>query len=275
VIVARDLHLSRGATEVLRGVSLCAAAGEVLALVGPNGAGKSTLLAALSGSLPPSAGSVTLHGRPLGQWAPGPLARVRALLAQQHDLGFAFTVEEVVALGRYPHGPDPGDAARVTRSLERVGALHLRERAWTRLSGGERQRVALARVLCQLDGAGPRLLLLDEPTSAQDLAQQRRVLGIARAFADEGNAVVVVLHDLNLAALVADRLVLLQRGEVLARGTPSEVLTVPTLQRAFGTTPQVVHLDARPVVLPTALADDQPSPSSVESPWPPNADLEP
>jgi len=238
---------------VLREVSLSVAVGEVVALVGPNGAGKSTLLAALSGALPCAAGRVLLDGEDLTRWRPGPLAKRRAVLSQSHDLGFPFTVAEVVALGRFPHGPDPGDAARVVRALEEVGVGHLATRGWTRLSGGERQRVALARVLCQLDSPGRHALLLDEPTSAQDLAQQRRLLQVARRFADDGNAVVVVLHDLNLAAIVADRLVLLRDGEVVASGSAAEVLDTEVLGAAFQTTPRVVFIDDRPVVLPHLL----------------------
>lgn len=250
MIRARGLAAVRGGREVLRGVDLTVRPGEVVALVGPNGAGKSTLLGVLAGLLAPHAGTVDWLGRPLADWGVAGLARQRALLAQRADLAFDLTVAEVVALGRYGHGADRDDAARVARALGRVAASALAGRRYTALSGGERQRVQLARALCQLDGVIPGLLLLDEPTSAQDLGQQQRVLALARGAALAGHAVVVVLHDLNQAAAVADRLVLLAAGRPVAVGPPRDVLQPDRLARVFGVPARVLSLQGRVHVVP-------------------------
>jgi len=265
MIRADGVRVVRGGREVLQGIDVEAHAGEVLALVGPNGAGKSTALGVLAGTVGLAGGTVALQGVDLAHWSASALAKVRGLLRQQHELAFAFQVHEVVALGRFAHGGRADDEERVRRALLRVGLWGLRDRAYDALSGGERQRVQLARVLCQLDGEGPRLLLLDEPTSAQDLGQQHRVLGVARGMADAGHAVVVVLHDLNQAAMVADRVQLLADGLSLAVGVPADVLTPALLRRGFGLAAQVLDLDGRLHVRPPSLT---PTPClPVEEPW--------
>lgn len=262
---------ARGARVVLREVSLTVRPAEVLAVLGPNGSGKSTLLAALAGTLRPSRGTVSLDGRCLSLW-PGPeLARRRAVLLQEARLDFALTVLEVVLLGRLPHlGPhaheSPRDLAIATASLERVGARHLAGRPYPELSGGERQRVQIARALSQLqaEDAGPdraRYLLLDEPTASQDLAQQQLLLRLVRALAAEGVGVLVVLHDLNQAALCADRIALLRDGQLVACGEPGAVLTPPHIEAVFGV--RVQRLGGPlpmlvPIPLPARPAADAP-----------------
>ena len=197
------------------GVSLDVWPGTVTALVGPNGAGKSSLLRVVSGERAPDAGTISVRNgdalAPLHALAPDVLARRRAHLPLESALAFGFTAAEVVALGRTPHrtGLD-ADTAAIARALDDAGALDLVARRYPTLSGGEKQRVHLARVLAQLDSDDAALLLLDEPTNNLDLAHQHRVLDVAREMAGRGLAVVVVLHDLNLAAQVADRIVLLQ-----------------------------------------------------------------
>jgi iron complex transport system ATP-binding protein len=258
VIEARDVRVEIGRAVLLAGASLAVAAGEVVAVVGANGAGKSTLRRALAGDVAPSAGSVSLGGRPISDWPRDELARVRAVLPQDSSLSFPFTALEVAAMGRMPHargGESPRDAAIARDALELVEADHLAARLYPTLSGGERQRVQLARVLAQVwepHASGARYLLLDEPTSSLDLAHQYLTLATARRFADEGAGVLVVLHDLNLAARYADRVAMMKAGAVVAAGPPDEVLTTERILDTFGMRVLVVpHPDTGgPLVIP-------------------------
>ncbi|HLS79144.1 MAG TPA: heme ABC transporter ATP-binding protein [Nocardia sp.] len=220
------------ARRVLDRVGFQVAAGEIVALVGPNGAGKSTLLAALAGELTPAEGRVELDGRALTHWTPLDMARRRAVLPQSHTVGFPFTAREVVAMGRAPWARTPRDLDDdrvVEQSLAAADVTHLAHRSFPTLSGGERARVALARVLAQQTST----LLLDEPTAALDLGHQEQVLRLAAARAGEGAAVVVVLHDLGIAAAYADRVAVLEAGRVAADGPPREVLTGELLSRVY------------------------------------------
>mgnify|MGYP002780490426 CR=1 FL=1 len=239
MLAAEHIAFRHGAREVLRDISLDAAAGELIALVGPNGAGKSTLLALLAGDTEPTRGTVRLDGRPIASWPVEALAQRRAVLPQASTLAADLSVREVALLGRAPFGD--GHRVDVRRRVDRVlGALALdplAERSYLALSGGERQRVQLARVLVQASGAigaAPGLCLLDEPTNSLDPLHQHTALGAARDLADDGGAVVVVLHDLNLAARYADRIVLLCRGGVLCMGSPTAVLRPEPLRSAYG-----------------------------------------
>lgn len=265
MIRARGIGLRRGGREVLRGVDLAVAPGEVLALLGPNGAGKSSLLGVLSGRLRPHAGEVCLLDRPMPAWGASALARRRAVLSQAVEVPFDLAVAEVVGLGRHAHGRDRHDAARVARALASVGLSAFGLRPYRSLSGGERQRVQLARALCQLDGVTPGLLLLDEPTSAQDVGQQQRLLDRIRGIAASGRAVVVVLHDLNHAAAVADRVLLLAGGRPVAMGAPAEVLTADRLARVFGVRARVLSLDGHVHIVPSVASSPPTSPQ--EEPW--------
>ncbi|GAA3081375.1 heme ABC transporter ATP-binding protein [Streptomyces rectiviolaceus] len=229
---ASGLRVRLGGREVLAGVSLTARAGEVLALVGPNGAGKSTLLAALAADLPADEGVVRVCGRPTSEWPARELALRRAVLPQSAALSFPFPVEDVVRMGRAPWAGTAleEDDDRVVR--EAMAATEVGEfasRPFSALSGGERARVALARVLAQ---RAP-LLLLDEPTAALDLRHQELVLRICRERAAAGDAVVVVLHDLGLAAGYADRAAVLRGGELAAEGPPGEVFTGELLSEVY------------------------------------------
>ncbi|MEY2248397.1 heme ABC transporter ATP-binding protein [Streptomyces sp. BF23-18] len=224
------LRVRLGDREVLRGVDVTARAGEVLALVGPNGAGKSTLLAALAADLRAGEGVVRLHGRPAQDWSAAELALRRAVLPQSATLSFPFTVEEVVRMGRAPwaHSPRDDDAA-VGAAMAAAEVTAFAARSFAALSGGERARVALARVLAQ---RAP-LLLLDEPTAALDLRHQELVLRVCRERAHAGDAVVVVLHDLGLAAAYAHRVAILCAGRVTAHGRPAEVFTDGLLTEVY------------------------------------------
>lgn len=229
---ATGLRVQRGNREVLHDVDFEVHTGEVVALVGPNGAGKSTVLAALSGDHPFVAGSVEVDGRALDRWSPIALARRRAVLPQQHTVGFPFTARQVVGMGRAAWAGTPKqheDDAVVDAAFATCDVTHLADRPFPALSGGERARVALARVLAQ----DTETLLLDEPTAALDIGHQESVMKVVRQRADAGHAVVVVLHDLGLAAAYADRICVLERGSIVADAPPEQVLTEELIGRVY------------------------------------------
>ncbi|MCX5378634.1 heme ABC transporter ATP-binding protein [Streptomyces sp. NBC_00091] len=232
VAEATALHVRLGEREVLAGIELAARAGEVLVLVGPNGAGKSTLLAALAADLPAASGSVRIDGRPVGDWSAPELALRRSVLPQAAVLSFPFPVAEVVRMGRAPWAGTPladADEESVAEAMAATEVTRFADRPFSALSGGERARVALARVLAQ---RAP-LLLLDEPTAALDLRHQELVLRICRERAAAGDAVVVVLHDLGLAAAYAHRAAVLHDGRIAAAGPPAEVFEDGLLSRVY------------------------------------------
>jgi iron complex transport system ATP-binding protein len=233
---ANNLWVRRGHRTVLANIDLQLNPGEVLGVLGPNGAGKSTLLAALCGELPICEGSVDLDDRPLAVWPGQERARRLAVLPQSSSLNFGFSVNEVVGMGRLPHATGRvRDAEIVSQALSAADALHLAGRSYLALSGGERQRVHLARVLAQLwPGAEGQILLLDEPTSMLDPLHQHTILQAVRDFAERGAAVLVILHDLNLAARYCDQLLLLQEGLPHAFGPPADVLTADALAAVYG-----------------------------------------
>ncbi|QDX30568.1 heme ABC transporter ATP-binding protein [Dickeya poaceiphila] len=228
-------------------VSLTLNPGELVALIGPNGAGKSTLLRLLTGYLTPQRGECRLDGRALTSWSPGALSRLRAVMRQDNTLTASFLVEEVVAMGRAPWRDTP-EPDVVSAVLALTGCEHLRRRLYPQLSGGEQQRVRLAQALAQLwRGHGPQgWLFLDEPTSALDLFYQQRLLRLLKSLTIKGNiAVCCVLHDLNLASLWADRVVVMQGGCKVAEGAPAQVLTETAIQRWYQAEVWVSrHLDA-------------------------------
>jgi iron complex transport system ATP-binding protein len=221
---------------LLDAIELRVQPGETVAIVGPNGAGKSTLLRILSGDMTATSGTVTLKGAALRSYTAERLAGHRAVLSQHVSISFPFTVEEVVRMGA-------GDMARVKAQplvdamLEEIGLNGFRDRELPTLSGGEQQRAHFARVLLQLavgEGKhGPGVLLLDEPTSSLDLRYQINLVEIGRRRAKAGTAVVAILHDLNLAARFADRIVVLHRGHLAASGTPRQTITNAMLRDVF------------------------------------------
>jgi len=243
---AEALRVDRGGRSIVHDLHLDVVPGELVVVCGGNGAGKSTLLRALAGELRPSGGRVTLGGRDLASWSPGELARVRAVLRQSTDVAFPMTCLEVVLLGRLPHNggvETPGDHAIAMATLRSNGASHLAERYYASLSGGEKQRVQIARTLAQIfaaDSDGSRYLLLDEPTAGLDLAHQHACLKLARRAAARGVGVVAVLHDLALAARYADRVVVLERGRMMASGTAEAVLTPELVGDVFGVASRMV-----------------------------------
>ncbi len=224
-------------TALLEGIELDLPAGQVLAIIGPNGAGKTTLLHLLAGGIALSHGSLTLAGKPITEWPRREKARAVALLPQNSTLSFPYKVEEVVALGRSPHSSGAAaDKNIVEMAMQVTDILSLSRRLYTQLSGGEKQRVQLARVLAQIwraEDSEIRLLLLDEPTNALDLAHQQMIINTIRQLAAEGCGVVLVVHDFNLAASVADEIIVLDHGRQVSKGVPEKVLTEAMFQQVF------------------------------------------
>ena len=276
MLQAHGIAVQRGERQILSDIDLSLPAGQVIGVLGANGAGKSTLLAALAGELSPSAGRITLNGRPLSAWPAAELASCRAVLPQSPSLQFDLPVATVIGMGAYPHArhtrtgaprTDSRDTAQAAiaedqRILQRVLALadvqDLYERRYRRLSGGEQQRVHLARVLYQLLLARQghdeyRVLMLDEPTASLDPRHQLHLLSAVHTLVHEENvAALVIVHDLNLAAGCCDRLLLLGQGRIAACGTPAQVLTPDTLRQVYGVEATVLphpNQPGRPLVV--------------------------
>lgn len=236
MLQAQGVSYAYGQSEVIQGVDLRAAKGELLGVIGPNGSGKSTLLGILSGLLTPSQGRVTVAGREIGDYQRPELSRVMGLVPQAPQLAHGFTVLETVLSGRFVlmgrrMFEDDSDRLAAQEALDLTDLNHLAGRLAGELSGGERQRLAMARVLA----VNPKMLLLDEPTSALDLDHQLRLMRLLeRSCLEAGRTVCLVSHDLNLAALFCHRLVLLSKGKVLAQGHPREVMRPQVIKEAYG-----------------------------------------
>ncbi|NYH55803.1 iron complex transport system ATP-binding protein [Nocardiopsis arvandica] len=246
-----DLHAERvsrliGGRLVLDGVTVTPRPGETVGLLGPNGSGKSTLLRLLAGVLAPSSGVVTLDGRPLGRTTRRAVARRVASVEQNVHTQTELTVRDVVALGRVPHRRSwtpmsAADLGAVTAALERTGLTGRADQSWHTLSGGERQRAQIARALAQ----EPSELLLDEPTNHLDIQHQLDLLELVTGLPV---TTVIALHDLNLAAMYCDRLLMLRDGRAVAEGTPSEVLSPSLIEEVYGVRAEVTPGPGYPVI---------------------------
>ncbi|KAA5601977.1 heme ABC transporter ATP-binding protein [Blastochloris sulfoviridis] len=258
VLDAEAITVTAGSKRLVDDVSLAILAGQVVTLVGPNGAGKSTLLRALSGEIVPRAGQVRLGGKEIRTLGPAALARRRAVMSQNSTVAFAFTVAEVVRMGAGER-QGPRIEAFIDAALAEVDLSGFRERIITTLSGGEQQRAHFARVLVQLmvgaETEGPGLMLLDEPIAALDLRHQLDIADSMRRFATRGGTVLAVLHDLNIAARIADRILVLDRGRLIADGPPQATVTEAMLQAVFRVGGAVGHVPppGTPFVLPHAM----------------------
>ncbi|MDI4666780.1 ABC transporter ATP-binding protein [Xanthobacter autotrophicus] len=245
IVEARDISVNRGGALVVRDFSLAARPGEMLGLIGPNGAGKTSLLRALAGLDPLASGTVTYGGRTPDEIGRRALGRTLAYLPQNGRIHWPLPVEEVVALGRLPHGAARVDAA-VERAMDAVELAHLRHRSAGTLSGGERARLLLARALA----VEAPVLIADEPVAALDPYHQLQVMELLRATARAGTAVVAVLHDLTLAARFCDRLALMKDGGLIAEGSPAAVLTAERVGGAYGVEVERGEIGGEPVILP-------------------------
>ena len=255
MLAISGLGYSYAKTPILSGIDLTVAAGEIVALIGPNGAGKSTLIKCCNRILRANAGSIALAGKPLESYDRGALARAVSYVPQQAGYGVSMRVFEMVALGRYPHRgmtSKTRDTEIVAEAVERLGLTPLSLRPLSDLSGGERQRVLIARALSQ-EG---KMMLLDEPTSSLDPYHQLETLSLLREIVTERNiAALVVLHDLALAARVADRVVLMDKGRIRIQGDWHDVLTPGHLQASYGVSAIIGSDRGWPYVIPVPHGD--------------------
>ena len=255
-----SVGLTISAVPLLNNISIDCPRGSVTALMGPNGAGKTSLLKVISGEHTVSQGRVEINRQAREDWRPADIAQFMAVLPQSSTLEFAFTAEEVVALGRTPHATGTvRDAEIITAALTKVDASYLAQRSFVQLSGGEKQRVQLARVLAQIwdlceyedDAPTNGILLLDEPSAAFDLAHQLMLIDIVQQISARGVTVVMVMHDLNLAAKCADQMVFMNCGHCTALGTVTELLTPELIKKVFSVDAEVIThpLQGTPMVV--------------------------
>lgn len=253
-----SVSLTISAVPLLNNITIDCLRGSVTALMGPNGAGKTSLLKVISGEYQSSQGRVEINSEAREDWKPSEIAQFMSVLPQSSTLEFAFTAEEVVALGRTPHATGTiRDTEIITAALAWVDASYLAQRSFVQLSGGEKQRVQLARVLAQIwehcEGNAPTdgILLLDEPSAAFDLAHQLMLIDIVQHIAAQGVTVVMVMHDLNLAAKCADQMVFMNCGHCTAVGTVTELLTPELIKKVFSVDAEVVRhpLQGTPMVV--------------------------
>ena len=250
-IAAKDIAVRFGRVTILQGVDVAVRAGEMVGLIGPNGSGKTSLLRILAGLRPAEAGTVRYGGRSAAEIGQRELARQIAYLAQGGNVHWLMRVETLVALGRLPHrrpfqGPDSADRDAIERALAAADVTAFRQRTMGEVSGGERMRILLARALAVEAG----MLLADEPIAALDPLHQLQVMTVLRTTAHQGHGVIVVLHDLALAARFCDRLVLLAHGGILAEGSPMQVLTDGHVANAYGVEVVRGERDGVPFLLP-------------------------
>ncbi|WP_159477131.1 heme ABC transporter ATP-binding protein [Dyadobacter sp. 3J3] len=257
MIETSNLHFGVKNKSLLQDINFKAKKGEFWAIVGANGAGKSTLMKVLSKEIIPTSGTVSFHGKDLRKYSLKELAQKRAVLAQQNVITLAFSVREIVLMGRYPFydsKPSQKDLAIVDHCLQKVGIAHFRDRVYPTLSGGEQQRVQLARTLAQIWEVREGFILLDEPTSGMDLLHQYETFQLAREMTRKGYGVIAVVHDLNFALQYADQVLMLKKGKNFAVGTAHEVLTGENIREAFGVSVRIIQPDDTPfpVIIPEA-----------------------
>ena len=242
LLEVKGVHFSYNGVPVLRGVDLDCWAGRLTGIIGPNGSGKTTLLRCISGLLPCGSGCVLLAGSPISGMSRKEIARWIAVVPQETSSAMGdFNVYNMVLMGRTPHirplqGETEEDLRAVENALSTMGIRHLAERHFSHLSGGEKQAVLVARALAQ----EPRLLLMDEPTSHLDIGHQLELLQMVKEIVTENNlAVVLVLHDLNLAARFCEELVLMNKGEIVMRGSAEQVITPELIRAVYNTDAEV------------------------------------
>jgi len=246
ILDARDICLNFRGKSILSSVSLKVAAGEFFVIIGPNGAGKTSLVKILSGLQKAGQGAVTVKGKDISEYTRRSLSRIMAIVPQQMEVGFPFTVAETVIMGRTPHLGILGmegesDFHIAEEAMKFTEVSHLSDRKLFQLSGGELQRVIIARAICQQ----PEIILLDEPTTALDPSHQLKIMDLMEKFRQEqGTTVIMVSHDLNLASMYGDRLLLLKEGRVVKTGDPRSVLNKELLEESYGCR---INVDESPV----------------------------
>lgn len=243
MIEVKALQKSYHAKSVLRNVTFSVEPGEFFGIIGPNGSGKSTLLKMISGVAAPDGGDIRLNGKPIRDYSRRELARLLAVLEQEALPSVGFRVREVLEMGRFPYQNWLGEEAQdpaplIEEIIGMLGLTELEQRTLDELSGGERQRVALGKALVQK----PRVLLLDEPTTYLDIGYQIQMMDIVRSWQKNTQVTVVaILHDLNLASLYCDRILMLHKGNQVSVGNPRDILQSSLIEQVYGTKPIVLE----------------------------------
>ena len=232
--------------KILSNISIKVVPGQVTAVIGPNGAGKSSLIKVMSGEIETNKGSVILEDLDISRWSPNERAKKLSVLPQRSDMSFDFTCFEIVSLGRIPHSSGSlKDNKIIWKALQLVGATELKERIYTHLSGGEKHRVQLARVIAQIldtDGPKSKYLLLDEPTATFDMAHTKLFISLLQELTKNHIGILLIAHDLNLAYRVANEVVLLHEGALVAAGPPDQMTDLNDIRRVFNTEISVLNL---------------------------------
>lgn len=236
-MILKDVAVTIEGRRIIDGANLSLGEGKISMVIGPNGAGKSTLLKVMAADIEAAQGHCSLANKPLATYSAQEQAHFRAVMVQQCDVSFPFTVSQIVAMGWLGDRNSPHLPSLLNQALRSASTLHLKEQSYMALSGGEKQRVQFARAWLQLqlmDSAKPRFLLLDEPSASLDLYHQHHLLGCCQDLASQGVGVLVVIHDLNLAALYAEHLWMVVNGQIRYSGTVDRVLTPSIISEVYG-----------------------------------------
>ncbi|KFF14693.1 heme ABC transporter ATP-binding protein [Chryseobacterium soli] len=237
MIKAHQVSYKHKEFHILDGINVSVEYGEFLAIVGPNGAGKSSLLSVLANEVKQGKQNIVFKDKPITDWEVKELSRHKAKFSQHNSNDITLEVKDVVMMGRYPYfdaQPRKEDLEAMNNMMYETDVFHLKDREYNTLSGGEKQRVHLSRVMAQLQNdIAHKLLFLDEPLNNLDVKHQYKALEIIKKFTQKANSAIVVLHDLNLAAQFADKILLMKSGKVAAHGTPQEVFTADTISKAY------------------------------------------
>ncbi len=238
MIKAHHINYKHKEFHILDGVDVSLEYGDFLAIVGPNGAGKSSLLSVLANEVNPGKQTILFKNKPINDWKVKELSRHKAKFSQHNSNDIPLEVKDVVMMGRYPYfeaQPGREDLEAMNKMMYETDVFHLKDREYNTLSGGEKQRVHLSRVMAQLQNdIAHKLVFLDEPLNNLDVKHQYKALEIIKNFTRKANSAIVVLHDLNLAAQFADKVLLMKSGKVSAYGTPKEVFTAENISKAYG-----------------------------------------
>lgn len=253
---AFDISLQAGPKFIVKNVSLSVAPGKFTAVIGPNGAGKSSLLKIMSNERHQYTGKVSVNGTAIKDYKPKEISRIRAVMAQHSSLHFAFSVDQVISLSRHGHVSGKNEDQRIVEEvMEVTGVRIFQDRNYLTLSGGEKQRVQLARALAQVweETLYPRYILLDEPTSSMDIAQQQFMFSLIKKICSRNIGVLAIVHDLNLAVQFADRICLMREGEVIDSGNALEVFTKANIEDTFCCKVNIYHdpCNKCPIIVPT------------------------
>ena len=255
MLTANNISYSIGKKPILRNIDLTLEPGEFKAIVGPNGAGKSTLLKIITGENRSYKGEVQYHGKILNTFRINEISKVRAVLPQESQVSFPFTVREIVEMGRSTFRDKKSRLDQIVEEvMQNTGITHFRDRSYHSLSGGEKQKVQLTRVMAQIweSSDQSRFIFLDEPTASLDMARQHQILGLAKELCKKNIGILAVIHDLNLATQYADNLVFMKMGEVVCQGRVQEVMHKENIEKTFNHEVTVAFDDANklPFIIP-------------------------